>query len=86
MNWSLRPVLVHCLSDEARQLAFVNMSDLADLHSMTPAERKIITPFTSPFIRVSAKGEELSSRCLNRNALSVSVEEQHEGEDGRLQA
>ncbi|KAG2047773.1 hypothetical protein BDR06DRAFT_963541 [Suillus hirtellus] len=65
MIWSLHPVLVHCLSDEARQLAFVNMSDLADLHSMTPAERKILTPFTRPFIRVSAKGEELPSRCLN---------------------
>ncbi|KAG2341274.1 hypothetical protein BDR05DRAFT_965775 [Suillus weaverae] len=57
-----RPVPAHYLSDEARQPAFVSVSDIADLRSMTPQERDLLTPFTQPFIRVFAKGEELLNR------------------------
>ncbi|KAG1774437.1 hypothetical protein EV702DRAFT_1240561 [Suillus placidus] len=94
-----RPVPVHYLSDEARQPVFVNVSDIADLRSMTPEERDLLTPFTQPFIRVFAKGEELLNRyftdCIGQpiyvgdtwlnKVLSVAVEGQHESEmDGLL--
>ncbi|KAG1729731.1 hypothetical protein EDB19DRAFT_2027683 [Suillus lakei] len=60
----VRSTPVHYLSDEARQPTFVDMSDIADLRSMSPEERDLIAPFAQPSITVFDKGEELRSRYL----------------------
>jgi hypothetical protein len=43
---------VHYLSNEARQPVFVDVSDIADLRSMTSEERDLIAPIAQPSIRV----------------------------------
>ncbi|KAG0708001.1 hypothetical protein DFH29DRAFT_871255 [Suillus ampliporus] len=58
----VRSTPVHYLSDKARHPVFVDVSDIADLRSMSPEERDLLAPFTQPSIKVFAKGEELPGR------------------------
>ncbi|KAG2135309.1 hypothetical protein DEU56DRAFT_396632 [Suillus clintonianus] len=48
---------VHYLSNEARQPVFVDVSDIADLRSMTTEERDLLAPIAQPSIKVSEGGE-----------------------------
>ncbi|KAG2135331.1 hypothetical protein DEU56DRAFT_807650 [Suillus clintonianus] len=61
----VRSTPVHYLSDEARQPAFVDVSDIVDLRSMSPEERDLLAPFAQPSIKVFAKGEELYARYFS---------------------
>ncbi|KAG2135299.1 hypothetical protein DEU56DRAFT_981165 [Suillus clintonianus] len=53
----VQPTPVHYLSNEARQPAFVDVSDIADLRSMTTEERDLLAPIAQPSIKVSEGGE-----------------------------
>ncbi|KAG2135330.1 hypothetical protein DEU56DRAFT_807644 [Suillus clintonianus] len=61
----VRSTPVHYLSDEARQPAFVDVSDIVDLRSMSLEERDLLAPFAQPSIKVFAKGEELNGRYFS---------------------
>ncbi|KAG1720254.1 hypothetical protein EDB19DRAFT_1778147 [Suillus lakei] len=47
---------VHYLSNEARQPAFIDVSDIADLRSMTIEERDLLAPIAQPSIKVFESG------------------------------
>ncbi|KAG1859526.1 hypothetical protein DFJ58DRAFT_913099 [Suillus subalutaceus] len=80
---------VHYLSSEARQPAFVDVSDIADLHSMTTEELDLLASIAQPSIKMFEGGRRLPDFYFDRIEQPIfvgdtwlnkvlSVEGQHE--------
>ncbi|KAG1779470.1 hypothetical protein EV702DRAFT_103564 [Suillus placidus] len=64
---------VHYLSNEARQPAFVDVSDIADLRSMTTEERDLLAPIAQPSIKVFEGGRGLPNFYFGRMEQPIYV-------------